>query len=270
MVPKRVKISAPGKIILSGEHAVVYGYPALVVAVNRRLYMNERFEVESEIPIGCGMGSSAAYAVTLAAVRAKIRDQKLDLNEINKEAYETEKQQHGNPSGVDNTICTYGGYLWYRKELEGFKIISEIEPKGEFPQMLIYNTGKPEETTREMVEYVGRKNTSKILGRIEGITRLFLKYLIGDTNVDLVAAMRENERCLEELGVVSDSVAQLIRAIERVGGAAKVSGAGGRKGCSGIILMYHSEMEKLNHFVKKKGLETFKVKLGEEGVRDDK
>jgi len=269
MIPKRVKISAPGKIILSGEHAVVYGYPALVAAVNRRLVVNEKFEVESEIPIGCGMGSSAAYAVALAAVRAKMRGPKLDLNEINKAAYETEKQQHGNPSGVDNTICTYGGYLWYRKEIEGFKVISKVESKKGFPHLLIHNTGKPAETTREMVECVGRKNVGKVLGRIEGITRLFLKYLVDDKGVDLVVAMRENERCLEELGVVSDSTAQLIRAVERVGGAAKVSGAGGRKGSSGIILMYHSDMEKLNCFVKKRGLETFRVKLGEEGVRDE-
>lgn len=267
---RKIKISAPGKVILSGEHAVVYGYPALVAAVNRRLFMNEEFEVESEIPIGCGMGSSAAYAVALAAVRARMRGCELDLGEINKVAYETEKQQHGNPSGVDNTICTYGGYLWYRKEIEEFKIVSEIKPKRTFPHLLIHNTGKPEETTREMVEFVGRKNVSKILSKIEKITRLFLKYLVGNGNVDLELIIKENERCLEELGVVSDSTVQLIREIEKAGGVAKISGAGGRKGGSGIILVYHSDMDKLNYFVKKRGLEVFKAKLGEEGVISEK
>ena len=119
MVLKRV--SAPAKLILSGEHAVTYGNSAILVAINKRLTasrsQNGKIEITSEIPIGAGMGSSAAFSVATSAVKLG----KIDLEKINEMAYKMEKKFHGNPSGADNTICTYGGFLWYRKENENFK-----------------------------------------------------------------------------------------------------------------------------------------------------
>lgn len=271
-----VKVSAPGKLILTGEHAVVYGYPAVVAAVNRRLQINQKHEVVSDIPIGCGMGSSAAYAVALAALETKLQGRKLDREEINRQAYEREKRSHGNPSGVDNTICTYGGFLWYRKEIEGFKVFSQIEAKRKFPPILVHNTGKPVETTREMVEMVGsllQKSPQRVIRiweQIQQVAKGFLQYLTAEFSPNLVELIRENERLLEELGVVSDSTRALIRKVRTLGGAAKISGAGGRLGASGIILLYHPDMEKLKAYLNEAGLETFAVKLGEEGVRDEK
>lgn len=104
---KSLKVSVPGKLILSGEHAVVYGYPAIATAINLRLTATRAGKIESDIPIGAGMGSSAAFAVALSAFKVG----ELNLEKINKFAYKLEKGLHGNPSGVDNTIVTYGGFL---------------------------------------------------------------------------------------------------------------------------------------------------------------
>ena len=40
MIFERLKLSAPGKIILCGEHAVVYGTKALACAINQRTHLD--------------------------------------------------------------------------------------------------------------------------------------------------------------------------------------------------------------------------------------
>ena len=77
--------------------------------------------VSSNLPTSAGLGSSAAFAVTLVASLLKLSGRvsdpgnetfnvwsSKDLETINKWAFVTEKIIHGNPSGVDNAISTYG------------------------------------------------------------------------------------------------------------------------------------------------------------------
>jgi mevalonate kinase len=270
-----LKVSAPGKLILSGEHSVVYGHPALAAAVDKRLMVScvdNKVKITSEIPIGAGMGSSAAFAVATSAVKLG----ELNLEKINELAYKIEKKRHGNPSGTDNTVCTYGGFLWYRKENENFKTFKGIIPKRKFPEVYLLNTGKPVETTKEMVEYVADRYRDRklyfdtVLRDMETVTKQFLEFLVGDVNLEFDVLIKENESLLEKLGVVSASTKQIIRKVEKMGGAAKISGAGGRKDKSGIVMIYHKDLEKLLAFAKNSSLDLFSVKMGEEGVRIEK
>jgi len=62
--------------------------------------------------------------------------------------------------------------------------------------------------------------------------------------------IKENERLLKSLGVASEFAQKVIREIERNGGVAKVCGAGGIKGGSGIILGLHSTKNSLLEIAK--------------------
>lgn len=311
MVVNKVKVSAPGKIILSGEHAVVYGYPEILSAIDRRLNIeieeggrelnvlpkegkllvgyalelirdrlgvdevkNPTVRIDSQIPIGCGLGSSAAFAVALTAAFFEFQKLPRSLKKINEIAYEIEKKQHGTPSGGDNTVSIYGGFLLYRKETDTFKAFLPLKT-AVVPKPFLINTGKPVETTGEMVDKVREfclrfpGKVEKIFKEMEQITRNFLRFLSGE-EVNFGNLITRNERLLEQLGVVSVKTKDLIRKIEKIGGSAKISGAGGVKRNSGIILAYHPEPEILTDFAKQKKLEILEVKLGERGVRNER
>jgi len=281
----KIRISTPGKVILIGEHCVVYGKPALVAAVERRMEISIEGDKgkwgiwgKSNIPVGVGMGSSAALAVCQGAAVLEIFNLKLNLEEINKFAYELEKERHGNPSGVDNTICTYGGLLWYRKELEFLKTFQPIQITENIQHLtenfLLINTGKPKETTGEMVERVRKlynrrpKYVEKILNNQEEETKKMLVGLISDSGGKLISeAIRQGERNLERLGVVSKSTKQLIYNLEGLGAVAKISGAGGKKDKSGLVLVYTKNKQPILNYCQKFNLKVINFELAKEGLK---
>lgn len=137
-----VAASAPGKIILLGEHAVVFGQPAIALAIDLRLScrvtpakadtlnggpMSEwsspyifaalrkawsgghlSIETSSAIPSGSGMGSSAAVTVALLAALAHASGRKLEEREIATQAFEVESAAQGRASPVDTSVSTHG------------------------------------------------------------------------------------------------------------------------------------------------------------------
>jgi len=153
---------APGKLLLSGEHAVVHGHPAVAVAVDRgttvRLtevtgprtldapFHDDRLEaalsavlpeaglhvaIESDLPIGRGMGSSAALAIALVRARQALGGHPADFALLHREGFKVERIFHGQPSGVDHAVSALGGAVAYRKGADG----PTIDPVGARPYM---------------------------------------------------------------------------------------------------------------------------------------
>jgi len=157
-----VKCSAPGKMILLGEHAVVFGEPAIAVAIDLRITASVResmqylvnghpmrkkhhayisaaldetwagppisIETRSEIPSGSGLGSSAAVTVAcVAAMTAK--SGKLDFEKIARRAFEVECRVQGRASPTDTSTATHGhGVLVSPEKREG--VLWTIEKGG--------------------------------------------------------------------------------------------------------------------------------------------
>lgn len=311
---RKVTVSVPGKIHLMGEHAIVYGRPAILAAINKRLYatvsdndslkivtkddpklikkaievvakkfnlespLKVKIEIKSAIPTGRHVGSSAAVSVAVVSALTYFLKKIWNPNLFNELAYEVEKVQHGNPSGGDNTTVTFGGFIWFRKELEFLKSLWQLpfKPSKKIAPFVLIDSGRPKESTGEMVKNVAdfrKKYPEKVKKLLdeneEAVKEVTIAIKEGDEKL-LISAIKKGERTLEGLGVVSKKVIPIIRDVENVGGAAKILGGGGKAAAVGLLLCYHRQKEKISLIAKRYDFPLINIRLGEEGVRLEK
>jgi hydroxymethylglutaryl-CoA reductase len=189
-----------------------------------------RIEVHSEIPRAMGLGGSAAAAV--AIIRAIDRHFEIGLNddEVNALAFRCEQVAHGTPSGIDNTVATYGHLLLYRTgtppEIDEFSLDKPVT-------FVIGMTGI-ESLTAKMVARVRQAwdRNSRVYDRVfKAIDALTVQALDALHHHDLERlgdAMNVCQGLLNGLQVSSWELEELIQ-IARENGAlgAKLTGAGG-------------------------------------------
>jgi mevalonate kinase len=152
--PGPLEAFGPGKVILLGEHAVVYGGTALAVplplgvtaravpsracafevpegleAGTRRQLLRAfslaadavgrpafRVSLRSSLPMSVGLGSSAAVAVALARVLLQASlGHAPSAREVGRLALAMEKVFHGTPSGVDSACSALGSPISFRR-----------------------------------------------------------------------------------------------------------------------------------------------------------
>jgi mevalonate kinase len=242
--------SAPGKVFLFGEHAVVYGKPGIAMAIKPRVFVTVRdtkrasrakspyidgcFEamnvvgsvyINSQIPSSSGLGSSAAVTVaTLSAINDEFRLNKT-REEIADLAFGIEKKvQKGKASPTDTTVSTYGGIV----------LIAGGSRRRLPPQNmhLVVGDSLVSHSTARMVEQVAdlKKTSPKIvdpvLDAIEGVTMSAIHHLSNPR--ELGRYMNMNHHLLEVLGVGHPQLAKMVVAARAAGAfGAKITGAGG-------------------------------------------
>lgn len=333
-----MKVYAPGKLILSGEHAVVHGQPALAMAVNRyavasisrgllskvsldladlaysgNLTLNDLVQVKervkrkyqrfvngeyqirdvlrkpfelvqaalgivagannitlpdgmkvhvtSNIPIGSGMGSSAAAILCVMKAASVHLNIPISTDILYEMALEAENLQHGNSSGLDLRVSLHGGCIY----MQGLKVATRDVPGFTF---YLVDTGKPETTTGECVKKVSPHFTTSSIGNsFAQVTNEMDAALQAKSWQGMHDAVKENHQLLCEIGVVPEHVQGFIAKTEKFGAAAKVCGAGSIAGDNaGVVMVMTDEIDQLTMLCKEFKYEMLPVQGEARGV----
>jgi len=307
------KASAPGKVILFGEHFVVYGVKAILCSINKRvtvtaekttdkkIFINSeignlilepnksiseinsrlkpfyylankviknqdtgiQIKIDSEIPLGVGLGSSSACCVAGAAAIFKLFGD-ISKEEILELAIEAERTIFENTSGADCTVCVYGGIMEYDKK-QGFK---KIEDEPNF-QLVIANSNI-EHSTESMVSEVkaftikNKEEFSKLLDQELELVEDVLKLLKENNTIKLGEKINQNQKYLETIGISNNQLRKMIEIGQKTSFGAKITGSGGG-GCIFAITDESNLEDTLKEF-KDNNFECFSVEIDFKGL----
>jgi mevalonate kinase len=329
--------SAPGKAILAGEHAAVWGRPALIAAIGLRLSVEAatvagtnhqihlagtrhdlacdrahdlaqaaeaawhrwcmdpgaplgtkdplahiaatlhelgrrlaidrmpalRLVVTSEIPLGAGLGSSAALAVAVLQAGSAALGHLLEPATLFDASLAVERLQHGRPSGIDNAAVLHGGVCWISRRVaagtddqkagggDHLEVSAVVAEPKLLSHLALADSGRPHETTGAVVAAVRRLanlNPDVVEAandRIGAATHRLRDALVAGDGRNLAVAIDDCEQALEDLGVVPPAVRQQLEALGRRGISAKISGAGALSDPGAGAVLAH---DPLGHF----------------------
>ncbi len=241
-----MRVTAPGKLVLLGEYAVLDGAPAIVAAVDRGVVCtvepaetlvieapaDDRFVRRALLAVGAppsrygfaasnpiasggkfGLGGSAS--ATVAAVVAGTGG-RWPKEEVQRTAHAVHTEVQGGGSGVDIAACVHGGVCWYE---EGFvRQLPPVAPSVAF-------TGTSAETAPRVARYLAWEDRRFFVNDMKEVVHAFPS--------DPVLALREACALLRRMAVDAhipywtDEIGTLVHLAEQHGGAAKPSGAGG-------------------------------------------
>ncbi|MQL76248.1 hypothetical protein Taro_008628 [Colocasia esculenta] len=270
--------------LASGIFAFLYLY------ISIQGFKPGRVVVSSDLPLGSGLGSSASFCVSLVGAflarsgSVELRGQQNswfrfaenELELVNKWAFEGEKIIHGKPSGVDNTVSTFGNMIMFRSgELTHIK--SSVPLK-----MLITNTKVPR-NTKALVAGVSERASrhpqamASVFTAVDSISKELSTILqlpvIDDLSITekeekISELMEMNQGLLQCMGVSHASIEAVLRVTMKFKLTSKLTGAGGG-GCVLTLLptlLSSTVVDKVMAELESYGFQCFIAEVGGRGL----
>lgn len=258
---------ACGKAILFGEHFVVHGGRALAVplphlrtsvrvargvgAADDVRVVAELDDVEpvartvrraaellglpgpwavesrSEVPLGCGLGSSASFAVALVRGLCALAGRPASADEVSGFAWELEKIAHGTPSGVDNTVIAHERGICFVRGATPVPLRC-----GAPLHLVVADSGRRHPTAEAVgrVHAIAARDPEGFAATLAAaevlVSRALFAFEAGDAPA-VGRAMDENHALLASVDVSSPLLDRLVAAARAAGAlGAKLTGAG--------------------------------------------
>lgn len=298
--------SGHGKVILFGEHAVVYGSHAIAApiplamqakvsdsekegvnliisrwGVEERLKrhaehkysifksldmildelklhdQNMQIEIFPYVPRAMGLGGSSSLAVAIVRALSAHFNLNLSDEEVWRLSFESEKIVHGTPSGIDNTLATYGRFLLFKKGDPPF-MQDMVVPK---PLRIVIGLTWVESLTAKMVARVraawerNKRLYNNIFNEIDMLTLQAVDAIKNYDLPQLGELMNINQGLLNAIQVSCREIEELVD-IARSNGAlgAKLTGGGGG---GAMIALCPDNAEKVAMAIKAAGYQAF-------------
>ncbi|MET0152938.1 MAG: mevalonate kinase [Candidatus Binatia bacterium] len=286
--------TSPGKVILLGEHSVVFGEPAIAAAIGRRLEVRIRrgearqpsgdakleeaigvgarelgldaaglsVEVRSDIPPACGLGSSAALSVALIRALADLAGLTPAADDVRRHASRVEDVFHGTASGADVATSWDGHIVWFER---GDPARIERLRAGKPFDLVIALSGEVRSTAgpvgRLRQRYAARPELYGKFFRLAGdLVRAGRVALEGGDWETLGALMDAGQGLLNGFGVSTPILERMIGTARGAGAlGAKLSGAGGG---GAIIALAPERSSEVAEALRTAGFESFCTRIG--------
>lgn len=218
-----------------------------------------RLECHGFLPGWSGLGSSAAFCVAAARACTEAFGASLSDERINEIAYEAEKVFASNPSGIDNTVATFGRAIWFvRGTAQPWTFLDPCCPIW----LVVVNSGRPSRT-RDQVQKVARFRESHpetfdaLCREAADLAALVRQALSRVGSSELGRLLDRSHETLRQIGASDPDLDRLVSLCRTKGAAgAKLTGAGGG-GCVIALVRDRQEANVLAAAIKQEGYGAF-------------